>query len=417
MFIIIDTFIFANIFFEMIKSFNSFTGQGFVVRLIFFLAYSGQSVFLTFYNLYLKDNGFSTRQIGIIASMLNIIMVIILPLWGMIADRLGRKRMLMFVLFTSGLLLWLFRINGGMAWFISVTLLFALFNNPLASFVDNLALDYSEYSGIPLYGQIRVWASIGWAVAVVLAGLFISTYGIKYIIHLGCFILLLTFLVTVTGYKVPERRDTSGVRFLDFRKLISQAGMPFFLIVIFIQGIFSAPLYLFINLYYDEIGADYDMLGIAIAVQSMSELPFFFFGDRIVKRFGPKKVLIVAMLAAVIRMFLYGITGSPVLAIIVGVLHGLCLGLFIIATISYIQALTPSRLRATGQSLMYATYFGAGFTLGNLFIGFISELIMMKGVMLVNSAAILILSMIVLLKLPPVKRLNKYTPTVSQGSF
>ena len=383
--------------------------QGIIVRIIFFMSYSGQSAFLSYYNLYLKDKGFSTSQIGIIASMLNIITVIILPVWGMIADKTGRKRMLVFVLLTSGLLMWLFFVDGTMAWFVSVTLLFAVFNNPIASFVDNLALDYSQYSGVPLYGQIRMWASIGWAVSVVFTGILVSRLAIDYIILLGSLLLLVTVLVTLAGYRVPERRESAGVKLSDFRNLLVQKGMLFFLILIFFQGIFSAPIYLFINLYYAEIGAGYDTFGIAIAVQSMSELPFFFFGDRVVKRFGPKKVLLTAMAAATLRMLMYGLTSHPLVAVIIGSLHGICLALFIVATVSYIQAMTPTRLRATGQSLMYATYFGAGLTLGNLLIGFLSGIIMMRGVMLLNSGLIFILAIIVFFRLTPVKKMQAHS--------
>jgi PPP family 3-phenylpropionic acid transporter len=85
---------------------------------------------------------------------------------------------------------------------------------------------------------------------------------------------------------------------------------------------------MFINLYYTEIGALNTQIGIAFAVQSICELPFLFFGALLIEKYGVKRIIIFTLLVAALRMFLYGLTTNPWIAIAIGCTHGITLGLF-----------------------------------------------------------------------------------------
>ena len=84
-------------------------------------------------------------------------------------------------------------------------------------------------------------------------------------------------------------------------------------------------------------------------------------------------------------MVMYGLTGNPYFAIGIGMLHGFTISFFLIGVVDYVQRQTPSHLRATGQSLIMTFHFGAGLTIGNIWIGYLKDLVGMQQVMLFQS--------------------------------
>src|SRR5664279_4961299 len=97
------------------------------------------------------------------------------------------------------------------------------------------------------------------------------------------------------------------------------------------------------------------------------------------------------MIVTALRMFAYSLTSDPVIAIIIGSSHGICLALFMVSVVNYVHRFIPTQWKATGQSFIYSCYFGAGLALGNAWVGFLSEKISVKTTMAVESGLTLIL--------------------------
>src|SRR5690606_20728201 len=124
----------------------------------------------------------NTLQIGIIAGFQQFNTVFVVPIWGLLSDKFGRKRMLltsvgMTLLLIPGFLLW-----DGALGFTLFMILLTLFYNPIMSLLDTVALDYEEQSGGKTsFGQIRLFASLGWASSSLLTGMFIDKEHLSYI--------------------------------------------------------------------------------------------------------------------------------------------------------------------------------------------------------------------------------------------
>ena len=114
-------------------------------------------------------------------------------------------------------------------------------------------------------------------------------------------------------------------------------------------------------------------MGIAFGLDAAIELPFYFFSNVFVKRFGARKVLTFAIFMFSVRLFLYSIISVPILAASVELMHGLSYSLFIVAAVEYVNELIPAQWRATGQSLYAAACFGAGTLAGNTFAGYLYD--------------------------------------------
>jgi PPP family 3-phenylpropionic acid transporter len=374
--------------------------QEIIIKIIFFLSYASFSAWLSFYNLFLKKYvGFSDSQVGIISGVQQINILLVLPIWGIVADRFGRRRILLIALFATLCLFYGFLFQKLFFSFLVFTFLITLFYSPLSSLLDTIALDFREQSNRSSYGNIRLWGSLGWAVSSLTIGNSLSVQNLYLIFPIASSLMLLSWLTTFFVYKaLAVKNNLAALKMSHFRELIlKDRRLTIFLAIILLYGISSAPIQYYINMYYSEIGAGYKHVGYAYAVQALSELPFFYFGQIIVNKFGAKRLMIITMIVTMLRMFAYSLTSDPVIAIIIGSSHGICLALFMVSAVNYVHRFIPTEWRATGQSFIYSCYFGGGLALGNAWIGFLSQKISVKSTMAVESALTCLLILATLL--------------------
>jgi oligosaccharide:H+ symporter len=368
--------------------------QEIIIKIIFFLSYASFSAWLSYYNLFLKKYiGFSDSQVGIISGIQQINILLVLPLWGILADKFGRRRMLLIALFITLCLFYGFLFQKLYFSFVIFTFAITLFYSPLTSLLDTIALDFKEQTNRSSYGNTRLWGSFGWAISSLVLGNFLTIKNMYLIFPIASMLMLGAWLFTFFVYKaLAVKKNLAALKMTNFRLLLTRdPRLLIFLIIILLYGICSAPIQYYINMYYSEIGAGYKDVGYAYAVQAISELPFFYFGQVIVDRIGAKRLMIITMIVTMLRMFAYSLTSSPLLAIIIGSSHGICLALFMVAVVNYVHRFIPTQWKATGQSLIYACYFGGGLALGNAWIGYLSQLISVKTTMAVESGLTLIL--------------------------
>lgn len=354
-------------------NFNSVRNNGVVLRSIFFFVFLGVGSWLPFYNLYLSELGFSKFQIGTISGVIQANMILVMPFWGYWADRYGRKRILMIALLSTVFIMNAFLIQGSYWYFIIFTFCFAFFSNPFGALTDNLALDY-VHEHKSSYGVIRLWSSVSWAIATILVGRIVTDVGTSIVFPIACGIFLISFIIT-SQYRdlhhISEQQKS--LKFKDSLKLLKSKSLFYFLMLMFFIAVCTAPIYMMINLYYQGIGASYQQLGIAFAVQAIAELPFFFYGGKLLNRFGASKLLVFAISIAVVRMLAYSFNQNPWIGVAIGVLQGITLGCFLVAAVDFIHHHVPKEWRGTGQSLFWTFYFGAGMMCGNIWTGFLLD--------------------------------------------
>ncbi len=377
-----------------------------LIRIVYFLLYAAFSSWMSFFYVFLKDEpGLSGVEIAAIAAIQQISSIFIVPIWGMLADRYGRKRIFTFALAVSAVAIMGFMYGHSFMYFVLFMLAFTFIYNPMTSLIDSIALDICENDKTVSYGQLRLWASIGWATSTLATGYYIKFVGISYIFPLAATLLAITWAVVAFLYRpiTPKNLPKGISPKLVVGILKDNPQLLYFLILIVGYTLFTSPIHLFINLYYSEIGANSEQMGIAFAVQSICELPFFFYGNKIVARFGIKRTLIFTMVVTAVRMLLYSQTANPTLAIIIGSSHGISLALYLVAMVSYVHRVVPSHLKSTGQSLIY-TAMAAGFCLGNLLTGYIKDIASIQLAMLIFFFIVMAIAAVVLFVSPRMNR-------------
>jgi PPP family 3-phenylpropionic acid transporter len=122
-----------------------------------------------------------------------------------------------------------------------------------------------------------------------------------------------------------------------------------------------------------ENGASASIVGYGLSFQGLCEIPFFYFSARIIFKLGLKRTLLLTVTATAVRLFLYSAVSDPVLAIPIEVLHGLSWSLFWVVCVEFVGTMVDKAWLATGQSLLYAAYFGAGGIAGNYWTGWLYD--------------------------------------------
>lgn len=371
----------------------AFSSRTFWLCTLYFLAYGSGAAWRPLFSVYLRDCGLGGIQIGVIVSIIPAVMLVTQPFWGMGADRWGRRRCLMLAMFMSVLLLNGFLLSEGFWFFFCWTALAALFCNPVPPIIDSLALDHIEVSEKLSYGHFRIWGAIGWGAIATLMVFVVSGGNMGVIFPAASVFMLLAWL---TGFRLkrPEGEHSAfEVSWKDLVPVLHNRRLIFFLAAVMFLSVAIASTWTFYAVYLDDMGAPRKLISLAFAIQGFSELPFYLIAGAIIRRFGAGRTLLFTFFATSVRLFLYSAAPNAAVAMSIEVMHGLAWTLFLVASVEYVNKLVEPKWRATGQSLFWAAYFGAGMIIGSIWAGFLYDRMSLKKVFCLNGGVVLLVSL------------------------
>ncbi len=337
----------------------------------YFLYYAAAAALIPFLAIYYEQLGFSGRQIGLLAALPPLIILISAPLWGAVADATKQHKSLLLSAITGALVVvFLFSRTTAFAWIIPVIVVYAFFTAPVMPMVDASTMDWLG-EGRNLYGRIRLWGAIGWGLSAPLIGWLIEGSNIRWAFY-GYIVLMLVGLVI--AWLLPIR-ETSGQQpfWSGIRLFAGNRAWLLFLAVVFVSGMCMAMISGFLFLYMNDLGASKTLMGFTLTVATISELPIFFYSNRLLNRWGARGLLLVALAAYVVRALAYTFFSEPWVFLIIQLLHGLTFSAMWVAGVSYADSLAPEGLGATAQGLFSAVLFGLGGIAGGLIGGLLYD--------------------------------------------
>lgn len=346
--------------------------EQFKLPAFYFLMYGSFAAWQSFFNVHLDRIGYSSVQIGLLNALYISTSALVVPLWGMIADRFGNNRIMLLLTFFCAILVFFMGQTVIFHWMLVLILMISLFQQPVGAVMDGMTMGFVRNRPGFSFGSFRLWGSAGYAFTSLVVGFFAEadSFIIFQVAALLFLVLTVANLLTLPENPVTNRNLVS---FSSFNIFFRDKKLLFFLFLIFFYGIGISPLHQFINLYYNDIGADNRLLGIAFFVQAGFEIPTFILAVKLARKFPAARIILFAMLISTIRMVLYGFITDPRQAVFVGILHGVTIAFFLVGVVEYVQARTPDHLRTTGQALIWAFHFGAGVTVGNLILGYLRD--------------------------------------------
>lgn len=338
----------------------------------------------TFFNLHLDEIGFSGMQIGALNAVFISTSALVVPFWGMLADKYGNNRI--FLVLTSVCALMVFLIGETLSfyWMLIFVAFISVFHQPSSAVIDGMTMSFVRTNPSYTYGRFRLWGSAGYALASLVVGYF-AQKETSLIFTISALLFLVVSIFNLGTMPAMPVRGRNLVNLRSFGVFIKNRGLFIFLLIILLYGISISPLYQFLNLYYKDIGAGTSFIGTVFSLQALFEVPTFLLGAWLLKKSRPELIILFAMVISCLRMLLYGYISDPQLALMVSLLHGITIAFFLIGVVEYIQDRTPDHLRTTGQAMFWAFHSGAGVTFGNLILGYLRDHVGMQRAMHIHA--------------------------------
>jgi PPP family 3-phenylpropionic acid transporter len=360
----------------------------------YFLYYGAISILFPFLALFYQSRGLTGSQIGLLAAISPIISFFGAPLWTGAADASHRHK-LVAMLSITGVVIITF-IFPGIASFGGLLLmisLYAFFGAPTGSLVDAAVLtmlgDRKER-----YGRIRLWGTIGYGIVAPFAGNLIGRLGLKWAFW-GYAILMLGGLLVIT--QIPFRQSHSNGSFRGgLRVLFANQSWMLFLVMVFIAGTGMATINNYLFVYMQSLGASKTLMGFALTVSTISEIPAMFFSDRLLRRFGARGMLVIAMTTIGLRLLCYSLTTQPWIVLVIQLMHGLTFAAIFTAGVHYADTIAPLGMKSTTQGMFSGTLMGFGSAAGGLLGGLLLDRFSPGG-MYAFSGTLVLVSLIVFL--------------------
>lgn len=288
----------------------------------------------------------------------------------------------------------LFPLLNAFAPVLLVSVLFSAFRAPVFSFADSATMvmlaDEEE-----MYGRVRLGGTIGYGLTAPIAGVLVQNHGLKWAFWGCAALLLLAFIVGQKLVHSQVKADAPARR--NVRALLANPRWLLFLTLAIASGAALAATNNYFFPYMEELGAKESLMGLALTMGTLSEIPVLFFGNRFVKRLKPYGLLMLTMVVTVIRLLLLAAIETPNLALFVQLLSGLTFPAMWVAGVSYTYENAPAGMATTAQGIFGATVSGLGTAVGGFAGGLLLESLGGRGLYLVFGVVLLALVVIVAL--------------------
>ncbi|RLN20584.1 hypothetical protein BBJ28_00018109 [Nothophytophthora sp. Chile5] len=318
---------------------------------------------------------FSKAQIGVLLSIPCICAIISPPIWGAIADGIHNQKLTHTVCLVSAAFLF-FSIQFVTSFPVMCAMVFiANFQTqPSFSLLDHAAMAWLDRVGGD-FGKQRLYGAAGYGAGGYCASLVASSLGIAWcfnmVLILSCFSLFL-LLTYVPNFQHEAEHHEKGALLKSIGAIVHQHDALMLFVLVVLAGIMGGLIDNFLFLYlFNLSGNDPRIVGVVIAVETLSELPFFFNANKIIERFGTANCIAFSLLAYGIRMIVYTFVEHPWWALPIETLHGLTYGLLLAAFTNYVYQTAPKGAEGTMIGVLAAVQRGVGGGLSTLVGGWI----------------------------------------------
>jgi PPP family 3-phenylpropionic acid transporter len=365
------------------------------LRILYFLVFCCTASWLPLFADYLKDHRLSGFRIGFILSLPPVMMLIVQPFYGMVADRIGYKKVLLWSSLLASITYIFYLFDGGFGYLLVVTLFMALFYNTLQPILDSLSLRLSERDPSFSYGTLRIAGAAGWASTGIVLGYYIDAINTTVIFIFSAASMFAAFLFSF-NLTNDNRKSSTSTPFTNVKQVFNNPILIFLLFAVVLTSAGATTIWNFYSIYMKENGASASLVGYGLSFQGLCELPMFYFSAKIIQRLGIKMTLVITILTTALRLWLYSVINNPKIAIAIEVLHGISWSLFWVVCVECVNSLVEEDWRATGQSLLYAAYFGAGAIAGNFWTGYLyDEQLRISQIFLLNAGIVTVVAVVV----------------------
>ena len=333
----------------------------------------------------LLERGFTNSEVGLIIAVRCLSGIICQPTLGGFADRHPKVPLKLIVALSLAVALCanfvFYLCPMGMAGTMVVFMILGGLELTAYPLMDSMAIQFINAGVNIRYSLGRGIGSMAYAITCVFLGIQVSRWGVESVLltH-GALILLEIVLVMIyptfkTEYEPAREVAAEQEKPHSVLQLLrSQPRFALMLVGMFFGITAYMPMSNFlINILVDRGGTS-GGLGIALFLMGASELPTAFFFNRLMRRYGSGKLMVISM--GFILLKLVGLLVLPGTGAVYALqlLQLMGYGLFTPASVFFVHETIPSADRVRGQTLMMVASNGLGGMMGNLCGGWMVDL-------------------------------------------
>ncbi len=356
------------------------------MRLLYFGLFSSMGIYFPYVSLYYQAIHLDGAQIGLLASTSALAAVLLPAVWGTLSDRFGwRNQIVRLALGGGAVIAPIIPLLHPFGVLLAAVLLLAVVLSPASPLADAATLECLK-GATNRYGVVRLFGSAGFLISSIVIGkVFLGNHILWLFPAFGC-ALGVAFL---TSLAMPKQEGlVRAARGEGLRFVLSDLRVSIFLLLVIVGYTSFAAYNTFFPLYLKDLGAGTDVLGLATALATLSEVAGMVFGGYVIRLYGVKPVLLLGLGSCCVRWLAYAAIRDYHLVFVVQPLHGLGFGAFCVAGVAYVDAIVPVRLRVTGQTLFSLSFMSVSSVIGSNLFGLLYDHIHGSGVFLV--AAVLV---------------------------
>ncbi|OCL19683.1 MFS transporter [Gilliamella sp. wkB171] len=338
-----------------------------VFTLYFFLYFFIMGAYSPFFPVWLKMNGLDQAETGYVFSFISLFALLFQPFFGLISDKLGLKKHLLWII---TLLLVLFG-----PFFIFVLGPLLQFNVTLGAIVGGLYLSVAFNCGSPSiealvekisrrsgfeFGRCRMFGCFGWAICASFVGIMISKdINAVYWLCSG-FAIILLFLVKIadpaktTTTEVVEQMGLNKPEPFNLKlafNLLSMSKTWYFMLYIIgvacTYDVFDQQFANFFTSFFKSEQVGREAFGYVTTLGEFLNATVMFFAPIIVMKIGSKNTLLIAGAIMSIRITGSAFATNAIEVVILKTLHMFEAPLLLVGAFKYITKHFPIRLSAT----------------------------------------------------------------------
>ncbi|HTX78312.1 MAG TPA: MFS transporter [Longilinea sp.] len=348
------------------------------LRLFYFVSSGGSAFISPFMTLFYRQQGMSGTQIGLLATLSALTAMIIAPVWtrlGGAGDRL--RRTLQIMLFgTLLMLLWLSQQTTFLTLAIVLCML-ELFSAAVTPASDSLASGILAQTPGDGFGSVRVFGSLGWALVAFLGGWLIQRTGMfsgfaAAAVGLGVSVLIL-FRVRVPVAEADNNREVGSQRHWFSLAALHNPALLGFASALSAYWLVQIGLINFEPIYMKQLGAGEAVIGLASTVGAAVEVGGMLLADRMVRRYGSKKVLSISFLISTAAMLLVLIFPAVATILLIHAIDGIAFSFLAVSSVVFISQSTCPQETATAMALITVTLYSLSSMIGSSLSGLVFD--------------------------------------------
>jgi PPP family 3-phenylpropionic acid transporter len=323
----------------------------------------------------------SSGQIGVLMAINPFVSIIAQPLFGTQTDKASSKNKVYNILmFLTVIGLLLIPMNTNYRYVILIIFIVSIFQAALLPISESITLESLEHIG-QSYGPVRMAGTVSYALVAILVGVMMCI-DITMIFYVTAVIgvaniVIVALLPTVKGHHDKHNK-------VSYKVIFEDRMLTIFISLTVIAQIMMSFFMTFFAVYFIAQGGSSSQVGWLFFIAALSEVPFLYFADRIIERFGVKKTLFFSMFIFGVRFVALVFSQSPTWFYFISLLHGMTYIIFAYSLAVYINKTVRRELRTTGQTVL-AVASSIGKIFGSLLGGMLIDRLGFQHSMLIAS--------------------------------